>query len=311
MNYVFGIDVGGTTVKLGLFKGDGTLFEKWEIKTRTENNGENVIPDIADSVKAKMKEKDIDKSQVMGIGVGVPGPVVNNTTVLECVNLGWGYTNVSEVLGNLLGISVVLGNDANVAALGEMWQGGGRGSKSICMVTLGTGVGGGVVIDEKIVTGSHGAAGEIGHITVNIEETELCNCGKPGCVEQYASATGIVRLAKNLLNESKEPSKLREYNKLSAKAIFDCAKEGDKLALELTDKFGQYLGLGLSFVASVVDPEVFVIGGGVSRAGNIIIDAVKKHYLKNVMKALKKTKFELAELGNDAGMYGCAKMVFD
>lgn len=310
MNYVFGIDVGGTTVKLGLFKGDGTLSEKWEIKTRTDDNGKNVIPDIAGSIKTKMKEKDIDVSQVLGIGVGVPGPVVDKTTVLECVNLGWGYTNVSEELGALLGINVVLGNDANVAALGEMWKGGGRGSKSICMVTLGTGVGGGIVIDEQIVTGFHGSAGEIGHITVNAEETELCNCGKPGCVEYYASATGIVRLAKNLLNKSEKPSKLREYNNLSAKVIFDCAKEGDKLALELTDKFGQYLGLGLSFVASVVDPEVFVIGGGVSRAGNIIIDTVKKYYLKNVMKSLKDTKFELAELGNDAGMYGCAKMIF-
>lgn len=310
MNYVFGIDVGGTSVKLGLFNEDEVLIDKWEIKTRTEDKGKNILPDIADSVISKMQEKAIDKTQVSGIGVGVPGPVVDGTTVLEGVNLGWGYTNVSKELGALLGIDVELGNDANVAALGEMWKGGGKGCKNICMVTLGTGVGGGIVIDEQIVRGSHGAAGEIGHLTVNIKEKELCNCGKPGCLEQYASATGVVKIAKELINESKIPSKLREYSRLSAKAVFDSAKEGDELSLQTVDQFGQYLGLGLSYVASVVDPEVFVIGGGVSKAGNIIMEVVKKYYSGNVMKALKQVDFKLAELGNDAGMYGCAKMIF-
>ena len=309
MNYVFGIDVGGTTVKMGLFSKDGQLLDKWEIKTRIKEGGDFIIPDIAHSILTKMKEKNIDKSNVLGVGVGVPGPVINNTTVIECVNLGWGKKNVSLELGDLLDVEVLLGNDANVAALGEMWLGAGRGNDSIFMVTLGTGVGGGVVVDGKSITGSHGTAGEIGHITVNYEETLMCNCGKAGCLEQYASATGITRLGNKLLLESDEPSSLREFEDLSSKVIFDLAKEGDKLALDLVDEFGRYLGIALSYVASLIDPQIFVIGGGVSKAGNIIIDVTSKHYKNFVMKSIKETEFILATLGNDAGTYGSARMV--
>lgn len=309
MKYIFGIDVGGTTIKFGLFDSEGKLLEKWEIVTNTDNKGESIISDIGDSVNDKIKEKAIDKSDILGIGIDVPGPVVKSTTVLECVNLGWGLKHVSKELGDLLDIEVKVGNDADVAALGEMWQGGGKGFDSIFMVTLGTGVGGGVVVDGKIVTGSHGTAGEIGHVTVNTEESLVCNCGKPGCLEQYASATGITRLGNELLEKSNEPSSLRDYDELSSKAIFDEAKAGDKLALELADEFGRVLGLALSFVASLIDPEIFVIGGGVSKAGDIIIDLTKEHYKNNVMKSIKDTEFKMAELGNDAGIYGCAKMV--
>lgn len=309
MKYIFGIDVGGTTIKFGLFDSEGKLLEKWEIVTNTDNKGESIISDIGDSVNDKIKEKAIDKSDILGIGIDVPGPVVKSTTVLECVNLGWGLKHVSKELGDLLDIEVKVGNDADVAALGEMWQGGGKGFDSIFMVTLGTGVGGGVVVDGKIVTGSHGTAGEIGHVTVNTEESLVCNCGKPGCLEQYASATGITRLGNELLEKSNEPSSLRDYDELSSKAIFDEAKTGDKLALELADEFGRVLGLALSFVASLIDPEIFVIGGGVSKAGDIIIDLTKEHYKNNVMKSIKDTEFKMAELGNDAGIYGCAKMV--
>ncbi len=309
MKYIFGIDVGGTTIKFGLFDSEGKLLEKWEIVTNTDNKGESIISDIGDSVNDKIKEKAIDKSDILGIGIDVPGPVVKSTTVLECVNLGWGLKHVSKELGDLLDIEVRVGNDADVAALGEMWQGGGKGFDSIFMVTLGTGVGGGVVVDGKIVTGSHGTAGEIGHVTVNTEESLVCNCGKPGCLEQYASATGITRLGNELLEKSNEPSSLRDYDELSSKAIFDEAKAGDKLALELADEFGRVLGLALSFVASLIDPEIFVIGGGVSKAGDIIIDLTKEHYKNNVMKSIKDTEFKMAELGNDAGIYGCAKMV--
>lgn len=311
MNYALGIDVGGTTVKFGLFDPEGILLEKWEIKTRTEDNGKNIIQDIADSVKNKMKEKNIDKSQILGLGIDLPGPVINDTIVLECVNLGWGEKNVAKELGDILDLDIKVGNDADVAALGEMWQGGGRGFNSIFMVTLGTGVGGGVVIDGNIVTGSHGTAGEVGHVTVNPKETLTCNCGSHGCLEQYASATGITRLGNELLERSDQPSSMREAGQLSAKVIFDAVKEGDKLALELADEFGRYLGLALSYVASLIDPEVFVIGGGVSKAGDIIIDVTKDHYKCNVMKSVKETEFKLAELGNDAGIYGCAKMVLN
>ena len=309
MKYVIGIDVGGTTVKLGLFNQDGLLLDKWEIKTRTEENGEYIIADIAKTVKNKIKDKNIDKSKILRVGIAVPGQVVNDSIAFECVNLGWGTKNVSKELEDLLEIGVLAGNDADAAALGEMWQGGGKGSKDVFMITLGTGVGGGVVADGEIITGAHGAAGEIGHITVNLEETIICNCGKPGCLEQYASATGITRLGKELLASSDEPSKLRDFPEINSKVIFDCAKEGDKLAIDLTKTFGKYLGLALSFASSIINPEVFVIGGGVSRAGTIIIDVMEEHYKNNVMKAMKDTKFRLAELGNDAGIYGCAKMV--
>lgn len=305
----FGIDIGGTSVKLGLFTDQGNLLDKWEIPTRKDNGGELILGDVAGSVQAKIKELKLDKSQIIGIGIGVPGPVTEDGTVLKCVNLGWGVFNVAAEMKRLTGFETKVGNDANVAALGEMWQGGGKGYKNLIMVTLGTGVGGGVILDGEILTGSNGAAGEIGHITVNYDEKESCNCGKCGCLEQFASATGIVKEAKRLLNESKEPSRLRELQYLSSKSIFDCAKEGDILAKQLVEQLGWYLGIALSHVAAVVDPQAFVIGGGVSKAGSMLTDLIKEQYEKNVMYALKNKEFKLAELGNDAGIYGSAKLI--
>lgn len=306
----FGVDVGGTTVKIGLFDDIGEITEKWEIVTRKDDGGSLILSDIAASIEGKMNECSISKEDVCGIGIGIPGPICEDGTVLKCANLGWGVFNVAEELSKLTGISnVKVGNDANVAALGEMWKGGGKGYKDVIMITLGTGVGGGVILNGKILTGVRGAAGEIGHLTVNYEEEDTCGCGKKGCLEQFASATGIVKEAKRLLVTSQKPSRLRDIQYLSAKAIFDCAKEGDVLANELVEQLGRYLGIACSHVAAVVDPEVFVIGGGVSKAGEIIIDVTKKNYEKNVMFALKNKEFKLAELGNDAGMYGCVKMV--
>ena len=194
--YGFGVDVGGTTIKMGFFETDGKLLDKWEIKTDTTNGGENILSDIAKSIDNKLAQEGISKSDVQGIGVGVPGPVNSKGVVLKCVNLGWGVFNVEEALSNLTGLMVKAGNDANVAALGEMWQGAGKGSEDMIMVTLGTGVGGGIIVDGKVIAGANGAGGEIGHITVNEDEIEACNCGQYGCLEQYASATGIVRMAK-------------------------------------------------------------------------------------------------------------------
>lgn len=305
----FGIDIGGTSVKMGLFTDKGNLVDKWEIPTRKENNGEGVLPDVAKSLKSKIEEKKIEKEQIIGIGIGVPGPVTGEGTVIECVNLGWGIFNVADEMKKLTGFDTKVGNDANVAALGEMWQGGGKGYQNLIMVTLGTGVGGGVILDGEILTGSNGAAGEIGHITVNYHEKDRCNCGKSGCLEQFASATGIVREAKKMLQESQEPSRLRELQYISSKAIFDCAKEGDVLANQLVEQLGKYLGIALSHVAHVVDPQAFVIGGGVSKAGTVLTDLIKKYYEQNVMLALKNKEFKLAELGNDAGIYGSAKLI--
>lgn len=306
MKYCFGIDIGGTTVKMGLFQEDGELLDKWEIKTRTENQGEAILPDIAQAVKAKMAEKKLVKEQIIGLGMGLPAPVTEDGIVQNTANLGWGYKEVTRELEELLdGMKVIPGNDANVAALGEMWKGGGRGYDSIVMVTLGTGVGGGVILQGKILTGCKGAGGEIGHMKVNMDETRVCGCGNKGCLEQYASATGIVNMAKeNVLEGSYLADK-----KVTAKAVFDGAKEGDTYCMKVVEKFGRYLGVALSNVAHVVDPEAFVIGGGVSAAGQILLDVVEKYYNENSMFALKNKSFHLAELGNDAGIYGAVRMV--
>ena len=310
MKYCFGIDIGGTTVKMGLFQEDGELLDKWEIKTRTENQGEAILPDIAQAVKAKMAEKKLVKEQIIGLGMGLPAPVTEDGIVQNTANLGWGYKEVTRELEELLdGMKVIPGNDANVAALGEMWKGGGKGHKNVIMVTLGTGVGGGIVMNGKIVTGSHGAAGEIGHLTVNLHETRVCGCGKGGCLEQYSSATAIMRSAREKVANTDTPSLLRDYPEITGKEIFDAYKAGDDMAEDVVNEFAEYLGLGLAHTAQVIDPEAFVIGGGVSKNGQVVADITKEKYEKNVMFALKDKEFRLAELGNDAGMYGAVRMV--
>lgn len=307
--YGFGVDIGGTTIKMGFFETDGTLLDKWEIKTNTINGGENILSDVAKAIDNKLAQEAISKNDVLGIGIGVPGPVKGDGIVNCCVNLGWGIVNVSDELGTLTGLNVKVGNDANVAALGEMWQGGAKGCKDVVMVTLGTGVGGGIIIDGKIVSGFHGAGGEIGHITVNPDEIEACNCGNYGCLEQYTSATGIVRMAKRKLAKSDEQTTLRKFESLTAKDIFDEAKAGDEIANELVDELGEILGGALAKISCVVNPEVFVIGGGVSKAGTILIDAIQEHFKETAFFAAKETRFELATLGNNAGIYGCMAML--
>lgn len=309
--YGFGVDIGGTTCKIGLFETTGTLLEKWEIPTRRENNGENILPDVAAAVATKMVEREISKTDIQGIGIGVPGPVTSEGVVMRCVNLGWDVINVAKDMTERTGFNVKVGNDANVAALGEMWQGGAKGRKDVVMVTLGTGVGGGVIIDGKIVTGSKGAGGEIGHVIINEEETECCGCGRKGCLEQYASATGIVRMAKQRLEKSEEETALRGIEALTAKDIFDAAKEGDAVADEIVEDMTRLLGSALANIACIVNPEVFVIGGGVSKAGSIITDRVKKYFDEKTFHACRDAYFELATLGNDAGMYGCVEMILE
>ncbi|MBQ2900433.1 MAG: ROK family glucokinase [Agathobacter sp.] len=309
--YGFGVDIGGTTIKMGFFETDGKLLDKWEIKTNTANGGAEILSDIAKGIDNKLAQEGISKDEVQGVGVGVPGPVRDEGIVNRCVNLGWGIVNVAEELGALTGLTVKVGNDANVAGLGEAWQGGAKGCKNAVMVTLGTGVGGGVIVDGKIVAGFHGAGGEIGHITVNPDEIEACNCGQYGCLEQYTSATGIVRMAKRKLAKSDDETSLRKFEPLTAKDIFDEAKAGDEIAKELVDELGLILGSALSNLAVVVNPEVIVIGGGVSKAGAILIDTVEEHFKENAFYALKETRFELATLGNDAGIYGCMAMLLD
>ena len=310
--YGFGVDVGGTTCKIGLFETTGTLLEKWEIPTDTSENGKYILDNVAKALKEKMTEKQIAPEEVQGIGIGIPGPVDGNGEVSVCVNLGWGHVAVAkELSGKMYGIPVKAANDANVAALGEMWQGGGKGYQDVVMVTLGTGVGGGIIVDGKIVAGAHGAGGEIGHITMNPHETEVCGCGRKGCLEQYSSATGLARLARQALAESHEATVLDDVDEITAKDVFDAYKAGDKVAAGVVDKFAAVLGRGLSIVSCVADPEIFVIGGGVSKAGQPLLDAVQKAFRAETFAACREAKFALATLGNDAGIYGCVRLILE
>ena len=309
MKYAFGVDIGGTTVKLGLFDEQGVLLDKWEIPTDKTNSGEKIIPDIAESIVTRMSEMKITAEDLAGIGVGAPGAVDDSGVLVGgAVNIGWKPFNIPEAFGAYIKVPVKAANDANVAAYGEMWQGGGKGYNSMVAVTLGTGVGGGIVIGGRLLTGATGAGGEIGHIHLEDNEPDACGCGNHGCLEQYASATGIVRLAKRRLALDDKPSVLRS-GELTAKAVFDGVKAGDAVAVEIAEQFGDYLGKGLAAVAGVVNPEAFVIGGGVSKAGEILLSYVEPSYKKYVFGPCSGAKFALAKLGNDAGIYGAAALV--
>lgn len=310
MKYCIGIDIGGTTVKMALFTEIGDMIEKWEIVTHTENEGITILSDIADSLLEKLNNNNIAKENIIGCGIGVPAPVSEDGIVNGSANLGWKYKEVKKEAEVRLGVPVIVGNDANVAALGEMWKGGGMGFQNLVMVTLGTGVGGGLIYKGKILNGTNGAGGEIGHICVNYQEQDSCGCGNQGCLEQYASATGIVRLANKRLALNDDDTVLRN-EEVSAKSVFDAVKESDKVACEIAEEVGEYLGHALANIAVVVDPEVVVIGGGVSRAGQVIIDYVEKNYRNKAFFANDKLKFVLATLGNDAGVYGAARMVIE
>ena len=309
MRYGFGVDLGGTTVKIAYFNEQGELLTKWEIPTRKEQSGSLILPDIAASIADYISRENIDRSTLLGIGIGVPGPVSSEGVVNRCVNLGWGVFNISEELSRLTGLPVKAGNDATVAALGECWMGSGKGCRNMVFATLGTGVGGGIVTDGQVLHGSHGAGAEIGHMVINREETEPCGCGKKGCVEQYCSATGVVRLANRYLNANSAPSVLRKIENLTCKDVFDAANTGDSAALEILDQVYRYMGEFLANVADVVNPEVIVLGGGVSKAGQPLLDGAKKYFDQFVFHANKDVSFALAVLGNDAGAYGAFKLI--
>ncbi|MDO4787884.1 MAG: ROK family glucokinase [Johnsonella sp.] len=307
-----GADVGGTSIKLGIFSLDGSMIKKWEIKTRREDNCKAVIGDIAASIREELEKAGYRLRDCVGIGMGVPGPVMPNGYVEVCVNLGWRDRYPARELSDILeGIPVRIGNDANIAALGETWQGGAKGFRDVVMVTLGTGVGGGIIIDNKIVEGRHGLAGEIGHIHIREGEKEFCNCGGRGCLEQVASATGIAREAKRLLtSRPSEESRMRKHGEhLSAKNVLDAAKAGDKLAGEVMDTVADFLGLALSYLTLTIDPDVFVIGGGVSKAGSFLSEKIEEAHAKYLAISKKHPKIVLATLGNDAGIYGGARLV--
>ena len=309
--YAYGVDIGGTTVKIGFFETTGKLVDTWEIPTRTENDGELILPDIAESIKENNEKNSITTDDIEGIGMGVPGPVKDDGTVLKCVNLGWGVFNVEKALSVICGgVKVKAGNDANVAALGEMWQGGGKGYEDVVMITLGTGVGGGIIRGGKIVAGTNGAAGEIGHMPLIDDEYECCGCGKKGCLEQYASANGLVNVAEKYIAAHRTVETELDLNAgFTAKDVCDAAKAGDKAGLAAVEESMRLLGKAMASVSCVIDPQVFVVGGGLSKAGNIIIDTASKYYKEYAFHASRETEIKLATLGNAAGMYGGVKMV--
>ena len=310
--YAFGIDLGGTTAKIGLFTTAGALLERWEVATDTSNAGEHILENLAAAILGKMNEQGIQPEQVEGVGIGVPGPVLDSSIVpIVCANLGgWGERNVSAQLSGLLnGLKVLVGNDANVAALGEIWMGAAKGAKNAVMVTLGTGVGGGVVVNGKVIDGVHGAGGEIGHITVNRHETATCGCGKHGCLEQYSSATGVVRCMKKLLDENPDTPCVLRGTEFAAKDVFDAARNGDALAAREVDEMSDTLGMALANIASTVDPEAFLVGGGVARAGDVLFAPLNKHFQEYAFKSCREIPIKQASLGNDAGIYGAVRLI--
>lgn len=311
MKYGFGIDLGGTTVKIAYFDQLGTMLDKWEIPTVTDGGGAQILPDIAASIRGYLEQKKIADEDILGLGIGVPGPVNSKGVVNKCINLGWGVFNIAQALSELIGFPVKAGNDANVAALGEYWKGGGQGCENMVFVTLGTGVGGGIVVEGRLLHGAHGSGSEIGHLVLERSETEPCNCGKRGCVEQYCSATGVVRLAKRYLAQHDTPSSLRSLSAMTCKDIFDAGKAGDEAALAILDQFYRYMGEFLGNVCSTVDPEVVVIGGGVSKAGSMLLEGVRPYFHQAVFHAASEVRFALASLGNDAGAYGAFKLALD
>lgn len=307
--YAFGVDIGGTSIKIGLAKTSGWLFETRKIGTPSDLSAESFLLSISEVIKQRIHARGLKAADFAGIGVGVPGPVDEKGVVHGCPNLGWGEVDVKGILSRALDIPVQVGNDANVAALGEMWQGGGKGFSNLVMVTLGTGVGGGVIVDQHIVCGQYGSAGEIGHLHVSDTESEPCGCSNFGCLEQYASATGIVRTASRLLCVHPDvPSILRKAAPLDAKIVCDGARAGDALATSAVESAMDQLGKALAMVSCVVDPEAYVIGGGVSLASDVLMPPLKKAYRRYAFPSSRHTAFKQAVLGNQAGIIGGIKL---
>ncbi|MBQ9512627.1 MAG: ROK family glucokinase [Lachnospiraceae bacterium] len=306
---VAGVDVGGTTVKIGFFSPEGRMLHAFEIVTRTEDAGAYILPDIAEAIKRELPVCGKTYEDLKGIGLDVPGPVDSAGTIYRAVNIGWGVFSIKEEMEKLTNVPVAAGNDATVAALGEVWKGCAKDCDDFLLLTLGTGIGGGIVTGGKILTGATGAGGEIGHFCLE-EIDEACTCGCRGCFEQFCSATGFVRITRKLLSETNEVSILREAP-IDSKEIFAAAAKGDALANEAIHLYGHYLGKGIAVLCSILNPEVVALGGGVSKAGEQLIDLLRPSFEAHVFHACRDVSFRIATLGNDAGMYGSAKLILD
>lgn len=303
----WGIDIGGTNIKLGAFTQEGQLLLKDEMRTDLSDNGARIMPEINEKIRHIAQEKGWDWAQMAGAGVGVPGPVQSSGFVERCVDLHWYRFNPREELSALLGVPVTAGNDANMAAMGEYWQGSGRNFNSLMFITLGTGVGSGIIMDGgRMIYGAKGLGGEIGHTVICPEEKLQCTCGHYGCLDQMASATGIVRNAHRYLERTDALSVLRNRPDFTCQDVFDAAKGGDKVAADALQYCLSFLGKSLAYASYIVDPEVFILGGGVSRAGQYMVDIVEKVYRENAQMADSFAEIRLAALGNDAGIIGSA-----
>lgn len=317
---LFGVDIGGTAIKFGIFDEKGKLHKDWEVPTDCSDKGAHILQQIALSIESVIQKVGMEHSQIAGIGLGVPGPVLESGVVVKAPNLGWQERNVKEELEELSGLRVETANDANAAALGEIWAGGAKGCENLVLITLGTGVGGGIVLGGRLLYGNNGGGGEFGHMCVEPKETEVCGCGRRGCLEQYTSATGVVRIARTCARKA-DGQKVQETGKiilagrpipeedLTAKDVWDAVGAGDSIACETAEIFGEKLGFALANLAAVLNPEQFLFGGGMSRAGEVMLPYIEKNYEKYVYEPCRKVKFGFAALGNQAGIYGAARLV--
>lgn len=313
---IIGIDLGGTSVKLAILTTEGEIQEKWSIKTNILDEGSHIVPDIIDSIRHRFETHGLTKDDFLGIGMGSPGVVDSEAgTVIGAYNLNWKSLQlVKEQFEAALGLPFFIDNDANVAALGEQWVGAGNNNPNVVFMTLGTGVGGGVIAAGNLIRGVKGAGGELGHITVDLEEPFACTCGKKGCLETVASATGIVNLTRRYADQYAGDAKLKQLiddgQDVTAKDVFDLAKEGDDLALIVYRHFSGYLGLACANIAAVLNPAYIVLGGGVSAAGDFLLDGVRRVFEENSFPQIKEsTQLVLATRGNDAGVLGAASLV--
>ena len=309
MKYGFGVDLGGTTAKIAYFDQTGRLLNKWEIPTDVSDLGKNILPDIAKSILDFLAQNQIPREDILGIGIGVPGPVDHHNVVNRCENLGWGVFDVAQAITDLTGLPGRAGNDATLAALGECWKGSGADYDNLILVTLGTGVGGGIVVDGKPLHGTTGAAGEIGHMVLRREETTPCGCGKFGCAEQYCSATGIARTAREYLANYRGSTTLSKSP--TAKELFAAAGQQDAAALEILETVYDDLAMLIANLCNTLDPQIVLLGGGVSKAGNVLLEGIGKYLPNYIFHACAHTKLGLASLGNDAGAYGAFKLLLD
>lgn len=311
---IVGVDLGGTSIKLALLTNNGEFIDKWEVPTDKSDSGKHIPKTITIAIEEKLKQMDKTKEDIAGIGIGAPGSVrLEDGLIFAAVNLGWVNFPLKEILEKESGIPVIVDNDANIAAVGEMWKGAGNGAKDVVMVTLGTGVGGGVIVNGDVAHGISGSAGEIGHITVQLENGVLCNCGKRGCLETISSATGIARIANEKLQNTTKETVLKEVSNdspITAKDVFEAYATGDEVAEEIVNHVMRYLALVLAGVGNTLNPENIIIGGGVSNAGELLLKPLKKYFDEFAFTTVRdSTKLSIAKLGNDAGAIGAAYLV--